>query len=255
MGRNRQGDLRVSEGVSAPARSIGFRAMEVAFIGAFVVLAGCVGWDVVRGFAARPALAWLIPFVVLGALVASDFASGFVHWLADTYATSETPFVGPKFVAPFREHHRDPLAITRHGFVEANGDNCGITLLVLVPTHVFIPAAHGGGATIMALFVVLLASFTVVTSMAHGWAHAPEPPRFAQILQRVGLLLSPEHHAGHHEAPHRDRYCITTGWLNPLLDATKFFRRMEALFARLGIRPALHYDFQSEGEGSASRLR
>ena len=54
----------------------------------------------------------------------SDFLSGFVHWAGDTVGDESTPIFGPNFVRPFRYHHVDPEDITRHDFIETNGNNC-----------------------------------------------------------------------------------------------------------------------------------
>ncbi len=212
-----------------------YRVVEVASVVAYVWIGGAIAADVVEGLATRSSARWLAAPVALAGYLAADFASGLVHWLADTYASATTPFVGPKFVRPFREHHRDPLAITRHDFVEANGDNCLVSQLVLLPTYLFCPTRSETWGVALGIFTLVLSAGVLLTSIAHGWAHMPEPPRIARTLQRLGLVLSPEHHAVHHDKPHHRRYCITTGWLNPALDRARFFRALERLFDRIGI--------------------
>jgi hypothetical protein len=72
-----------------------------------------------------------------------------------------------------------------------------------------------------------------LTSQAHKWAHATSVPRIVGWLQRAGLILSVEHHAVHHVAPHRHNYCITAGWVDRWLERWRIFRRAEATITRL----------------------
>ena len=213
-----------------------FRAFELGCCIAFFGLTAFMARDVAKGLWAVPqTLLFVLPVAFLSYLCA-DFVSGFVHFLADTYLTEHTPLIGPKLIFPFREHHRDPKAITTHDFVEANCDNCFTTLFVLVPTCFLSPATRGGPFTLLSLFVLLFSVGILMTSIAHGWAHQDTPPLYARFLQGTGLVISKTRHARHHEPPHRTNYCITSGWLNPLLDGTQFFPRLEWLLSKVGIR-------------------
>ena len=176
--------------------------------------------------------------------LAADFMSGMAHWLADRYGSAETPFVGAHFIEPFREHHIDPMGITRHGFVEVNGNNCICSLPFLVSGHLL---WSGPLATPMAtlLFGSLL-SFIVsifMTNQFHRWAHMETAPRWVLWLQRHRLILGRSHHGLHHSDPFDSHYCITSGWLNRPLAAIGFWPAMEALILlRCGIRTAADVD-------------
>src|SRR5690606_1851621 len=86
----------------------------VAF-GLVCALARRLASAVAEGFAAGASAEerWLALAVLLTVTVgylAADLASGVVHWLFDRFGTVDTPFFGPRFVAPFREHHETPEA-------------------------------------------------------------------------------------------------------------------------------------------------
>lgn len=170
-------------------------------------------------------LPWL-GLTALLAYLAADFLSGCCHWAADTLGDADTPLFGANIIRPFREHHTDPDGITRHDMVETNGNSCIFALPFLVPATLFAPA-ETGPSFYLSCFVGFTMMGMVATNQFHKWAHAAHPGRLVRLLQRVGLVLDRGHHDMHHQAPHRSHYCITTGWLNPLLDRVRFFRAAE----------------------------
>lgn len=174
--------------------------------------------------------------VILGALLA-DLTSALVHWGFDTWGSVRTPVIGRSFVRTFREHHTDAREITRHGFVETNGANALLTLFVLIPTALARPdvGAPLGRATIVA--VLSLTLLIGVTSQIHKWAHTEAPPPLVRWLQRAGVILSPEHHAAHHAAPHDRCYAITFGYVDALLDRGLFRALERVVTAATGLRP------------------
>lgn len=190
------------------------------------------------GDAAAPATVLIVGAAALAALVAADFASGLGHWLCDRFFDERAPIVGPLVVRTFREHHGDPQALVRHGFVELNGDSALVCLPVVAAVGAFLPDAAGGAGPLAAhAFALVFTLAILLTNSVHRWAHAARVPGAVARLQRLGLILRPEAHARHHCGAHDRAFCITTGWLNPLLDRTRLFARLEAGLARLGLRP------------------
>lgn len=209
----------------ASARPISIRLLDIASVAAFAIAT--------LALAARlSSVPWHWPEVVrvgAGAVlgyVAADVVSGVVHWFCDTFFREDTPVIGRAFIHPFREHHADPLAITRHDFFEVNGNNC----LAMLPLLLAV-LALGRGEPVPAPFwqslVLAFALATFATNQFHKWAHQPRPSAPVRWLQRSGLVLSPAHHGRHHRAPYRQAFCITAGWLDPLLDRARVFERIE----------------------------
>lgn len=203
-----------------------------------------------------PWLQWSIPAifiplasVTLGILVA-DFMSGLVHWFADTWGTIHWPIVGQTFIRSFREHHVDPTEITRHDWIESNGDNClAAAAFIAIPVF-FIPLRHAlqlpylfpSSAEMEDVFImfffVLYSVFIALTNQIHKWSHTFNPPGYVKFLQKYHIILNRANHNLHHKMPFDRNYCITTGWLNGPLQIIGFWRAAEFVLSALtGLKP------------------
>lgn len=204
--------------------------MDAAAAGALVA---CVALIVIMGRRVGAAIETLadqalVLMAAVGGVLACDLVAGAVHWVCDRFFTETTPVLGPALIAPFREHHREPLAMTRRGFFDVNGANYFAVLPVLTyAAWRDVPVAGDAWRLFSHTFLLALASAAIVTNQFHKWAHAPDVPVIVRWLQRVHLVLPPEVHARHHSGAHRSGYCVTGGWLNPVLDRFDFFGRLE----------------------------
>lgn len=107
---------------------------------------------------------------------------------------------------------------------------------VLLPSALFLSVDPGSPWRVAAAGFAMMFSVCIpFTSQAHKWSHsAPEEvPGPVRALQRVGLILSAQHHAEHHVPPHIKNYCITTGLCDGVLTRTRFFPRMERIITAL----------------------
>jgi len=182
-----------------------------------------------------------IPALISGILMA-DFFSGLVHWAADTWGSIDIPVVGTAFIRSFREHHIDPTAITRHDWVETNGDNSMLaTVLFGYSSYNFITSEpdeillkyH------QSCFLFSFGIFVSMTNQIHKWSHTySKLPWMVQLLQDYHVILPRQHHRIHHVSPHETYYCITTGWLNHPLEKLDFWRILEKYIEKFtGYKP------------------
>jgi hypothetical protein len=170
------------------------------------------------------------PAILLAAALGiglADLITGLVHWGCDTWGSDETPWLGPRLIRSFREHHREPSAMLKHDWVEVSGDSAipvgfGFALLTLPAVGDWLVVNVGVYAMGWSLLVT-----SAVANQLHQWAHMPRPPALIRRLQHAGIILSTRRHAEHHRAPHLDGYCISSGWLNQLLDRSHFWRALE----------------------------
>ena len=209
------------------------RRFEIASIVVYALVMAALAVRVAPRAIRNP---WLALTAFMAGFVLADFVSGFVHWAADTWGTPEWPLVGKALIRPFREHHVDQKEITRHDFVETNGNNCFVSIgpalgAALLPQT-------GAGFFFTAVLMFSLCLFILGTNQFHKWSHLDEPPRWVALLQRANLILPPEHHAQHHAAPYAKYYCITVGWLNEALFRLRFFQTLERMMtATTGMVP------------------
>jgi len=202
------------------------RRFEIASIAGYAVAMSWLLLEIAPRFVVNPFLA--LAALMMG-FVAADFVSGCVHWMADTWGTAEWPLIGKALIRPFREHHVDQKEITRHDFVETNGNNCFISIPAAL-LAVALPDGAAGFFFATMTFSMCLAIFG--TNQFHKWAHMDAPPPLVRWLQRAGLVLPPDHHAVHHSAPYAKYYCITVGWLNEALFRVRFFQMLERIISR-----------------------
>lgn len=180
-------------------------------------------------------LLWLAALAIPLALVLGDFVGGLVHWVADTYFSEDTPVVGAALIKPFRQHHLFPRDICTHTFVSIIGNVCILAVPVLSLCLYLLWVSQHGLLAFAILCTALMAAATVGTNVFHKWAHLERPSAGVRWLQRMRLVLEPQHHQVHHTEPFEMHYCITNGWLNPLLNRIGFFRKLEALLRFVGI--------------------
>ena len=173
---------------------------------AFVLIAA-VGYRIVSAIDVRT---WWVLLAVLAGMTAADFASGVIHWGADTWGRDDYPVIGRRLLVPFRVHHVNPDDLLRRRFVDANGDAAFLVIPVLIALGMLPLDRSWSGPWRLGPGILRRRQSD---DQIHQSAHMPRPPRVVRGLQAVGLLL------GRRSTPSTMRVptmpvCITTGWFN-----------------------------------------
>ena len=165
-------------------------------------------------------------FVFILGYIMADFISGITHWFCDTFFEEDTPFIGKLVIYPFREHHIHPRRIVLSSFIEQDTANFFLMIPPLAAC-VWIDAPNQGYVeSLISCSLLGLCFGLFCTNLFHKWAHLQNPPLLITLLQKSNLILNPQRHALHHR-DHRRGFCVTSGWLNPILDSINFFSRLE----------------------------
>ena len=166
----------------------------------------------------------MIAAVLLGKLVATwlvtDFISGIVHWLEDSYGHPHMPLVGSYITKPDLLHHYQPRKFVTNSWFSSSD-----LLLILCSAALLIALALGRLSPMVFVGAVL----GVNANQVHKWCHRTPRENGALItaLQRLHLVQTPRQHHRHHVGNKDAGYCVLTGFLNPILDGCRFWRVIE----------------------------
>ena len=165
---------------------------------------------------------------LLAGWLIADLLSGVVHWLEDRVLCVGLPVLGRHVVAPNRLHHLDPAAFLRQSVWSRNSTTWLTTLAIA--------AAWLWTAGFSFIWLAALVGGLVVTEV-HVRAHRPTGSEMWATLQEIGVLQSRRQHWQHHRGAMDRRYCVLTGWLNPILDVLRVWERLEAALTTIGLQP------------------
>jgi len=219
--------MRVSGRQEVPLTVYRLSVSDVAAAVVFFLLLTPVAVRTAQGIHGLVDLRVVLLALPLG-LLGADLTSGLVHWACDTFFHEGTPVIGRALIEPFRQHHQDPLEMTRKGFLRVSRANLFIMSFGLAVTWW---REEGWTADCHSLLAhaawFWYACAVALTNQLHMWAHAECVPTPVRRLHALRLIVSPSHHLSHHRPPFRRGYCVTTGWLNPMLDTLGVFAGLE----------------------------
>lgn len=133
----------------------------------------------------------MVVLEVLLAYIVVDALTGLYHLLTDKGFNFQSQ------IDLFQDHHRTN---TMEGF-DWQPMVAAVPLLAI-------------GAWVHSPFLTAASLIGCVAQVPHYLAHKEDSGWVAKLLQRTGVIISPQHHAVHHNGKFDRNYCILSGWNN-----------------------------------------
>jgi plasmanylethanolamine desaturase len=167
---------------------------------------------------------------IIGLTLFADFLTGVVHFWMDQYGREEMPFVGKHVIEINILHHSNPRNMIKKSYWQLTWTSWLLGGLILIPLYWF------GYGSWEGIFVVAMSANA---NIIHKWTHqtTKENMTWVNWLQKLKVIQSRKHHAGHHIAPFDRHFCILTNLLNPILTRLKFWESIVWVFKKMGIPP------------------
>jgi len=163
-------------------------------------------------------------------VIVADFLTGLIHWAEDCYGLPTWPLIGKAVIVPNIEHHQNPILLTMGTIISRNYQPFLIVLFIVFLFYMF---------GLLSWHVLLVGFLASLGNEVHAWNHKPpkENPWFVNFLHDIGLIQNRRQHAKHHKIPYNKYYCTLTNFTNEVLETINFWRGLEYLLSKMGIKP------------------
>ncbi len=190
----------------------------------FSLMAAC---SIVSIFTDLQVFTWIwYAFQVFLLWIAADFITGVIHWWEDTYGNPNWPIIGKYVVEPNLIHHKQPTKLLEGSYW--NRIDTSFFAVAMIGAILWFVGLHSW-QVIVCLF------FCMQGNEIHAMTHRPDRAngKVTLFLQKTGIFQSKKAHRWHHKAPYETNFCIMSDFVNPILNAIGFWRKLEWLVLKL----------------------
>lgn len=143
----------------------------------------------------------------------ADLSSGILHMTLDNIDANSCPTFLKKLATDFQNHHQEPWKMKIDSFWFQNSELyagliCGFASAL---------GLQAFGYDLSTYLIISTGLWSTVTQVAHAAAHGKfSNNKVISFLQNHGIILSKEHHRGHHQEDFSKNFCILAGYMEPV---------------------------------------